>query len=140
MKAKSNRFFESAEMRVEVSAREKEEKGVRQLEGSGLKRELLPSRKNVEPILYELSRNKLEICKKFALKYCVVVKRRMEGLIPKIIKMDSEAIIEALKLYSRGQFTCTGKTRTWVARGSDGIEGKLITYVHWQKKISNNFK
>jgi hypothetical protein len=64
------------------------------------RRELLPSRKHVESVVSRLDEEQLELCRRFALRYCAVAKRRAQSLIPKIRELDREAITSALKLHS----------------------------------------
>ncbi|MDG6924360.1 MAG: ATP-binding cassette domain-containing protein [Nitrososphaerota archaeon] len=97
--AKYNSFFESAGMqRVNVEGDEREERDVKELETLGFRAELLPSRKHVESVAEKLDRRGLEVCKKFALRYCAVAKRRRESLIPRIKRLDRAAIVDALTL------------------------------------------
>ncbi|MHB1869183.1 MAG: ATP-binding cassette domain-containing protein, partial [Nitrososphaerales archaeon] len=99
--AKYNKFFESAGMKkIDVPEDEKEEKDLRELESLGFRRELLPSRQHVESIVSKLDQRRLEVCRRFALRYCAVAKRRAMSLIPRIKELDREAIIDALKLHS----------------------------------------
>jgi hypothetical protein len=98
--AKYNFFFERAGMtRVDIEEDAKEEKDVSALESVGFRRELLPSRHHTEEVVAGLSQKKLEVAKRFALRYCAVVKRRGTALIPRIKENDREAITEALRTY-----------------------------------------
>lgn len=99
--AKYNNFFEAAGMiRVDVPEDEKEEKDLKELESLGFRRELLPSRKHVDLVMRKLDQEKLETCKRFALRYCAVAKRRRQALIPMIKELDRDAIASALTLRS----------------------------------------
>lgn len=93
-----NYFFESAGMtKVDVSEDEKEKKDLEELESLGFRAELLPSRRHVEGIVSMLDQRGLEICRKFALRYCAVTKVKNASLIPRVKGLDREAIIDALK-------------------------------------------
>jgi hypothetical protein len=77
--------------KIQMDQRELEEK-------TGLRGELLASKKTNEKILRKLTVKKLKVARHFALKWCVADKFRKTGLVPKVRALDIEAINEALSL------------------------------------------
>ena len=117
--ARYNPFFEHAGMiPVETDVDQRLEGDLKQLEkATGLRRELIASKKSNLKILDRLSKEELKFAQQFALKWCVPKKFRKTILIPKVKALDKEAIAEALSLLR-------GRTVYLYYRKSGGNETK----------------
>jgi ABC-type ATPase with predicted acetyltransferase domain len=98
--ARYNPFFEHAGMiPVETDVDQRLEGDLEQLEKvTGLRRELIASKKSNLKILDRLHKEELKLAQQFALKWCVSKKFRKVQLIPKVHAGDKQAIAEALSL------------------------------------------
>jgi ABC-type ATPase with predicted acetyltransferase domain len=114
--ARYNPFFEHAGMtRVETPEDQRLTRALLNLEKeTGLKRELLASKKTSMKVLRGLARSKIKVAQSFALNWCVAKKFRKTILVPKVRAFDREAIAEALSL----------------------LRGRTL-YLYWSKKPMN---
>jgi GNAT superfamily N-acetyltransferase len=119
--ARYNPFFVHAGMLpVETEVDARLERDLQELEQAyGLRRELLASKKTNLKILQKLTPSKLILAQRFALNWCVAKKFRKVELVPKVERMEMEALAEALSLlrgntiYLFWKHSATGKANRY---------------------------